>query len=111
MIQSLNQLTQSQETLKNQIQTQKVSDTRVDQVSAIVAEETIEKKEEKAKTTVEKILNSEINISFHEKTNRILVKLVDPKTKEVLREIPPEKLVDMMASLGEEIGLFVDEKV
>lgn len=47
---------------------------------------------------------------IHEKTNRITVKIVDKKTKEVIKELPPEKMLDMIAKVWEYAGLVVDEK-
>lgn len=47
---------------------------------------------------------------IHEKTNRITIKIVDKKTKEVIKELPPEKMLDMIAKIWENSGLLVDEK-
>lgn len=52
----------------------------------------------------------EFEFSVHEKTKQILVKIIDKETKEVVREIPSEKILDMVAKLCELNGLFVDEK-
>ena len=51
----------------------------------------------------------EFEFSIHEKTKEIMVKVVDTDTKEVLKEIPPKKLLDIMASICEFAGLFIDE--
>lgn len=47
---------------------------------------------------------------IHEGTNRITIKMVDKKTKEVIKELPPEKMLDMIAKVWEYAGLVVDEK-
>ena len=39
--------------------------------------------------------DTELEYSVHEKTNRIMVKVIDKQTKEIVREVPPEKMVDM----------------
>lgn len=57
-----------------------------------------------------KSLNFESEFGIHEKTNRITVKIVDKKTKEVIKELPPEKTLDMIAKVWEMAGLVVDEK-
>lgn len=57
-----------------------------------------------------KSVNFESEFGIHEKTNRITVKIVDKKTKEVIRELPPEKMLDMIAKVWEMAGLVVDEK-
>jgi len=46
----------------------------------------------------------------HEETNRIMVKIIDSDTDEVIREIPPEKTLDIFAKVLELAGLLVDEK-
>ena len=48
--------------------------------------------------------------SYHEATKRISVKIVDQDTNEVIREIPPEKTLDMISKMWELAGLVVDEK-
>ena len=54
--------------------------------------------------------NIEVEVSFHEKTKEPIIKLVNTVSKEVVREIPSEKLVDMIATMCELAGLYVDEK-
>lgn len=48
--------------------------------------------------------------SIHEKTKQIMIKVIDVDTKEVIREIPPEKTLDMVAKMMEMAGLLVDER-
>lgn len=47
---------------------------------------------------------------IHEETGRVTIKMVDKKTKEVIKEFPPEKTLDMIAKVWEMAGLLVDEK-
>jgi len=47
---------------------------------------------------------------IHERTGRYLVKLVDNETDEVIREIPPEKILDLIANIWEMVGILVDER-
>ncbi len=54
--------------------------------------------------------NSEAVFGFHDETNRVTIKIVDKKTKEVIKELPPEKTLDMIAKVWELAGLMVDEK-
>lgn len=46
----------------------------------------------------------------HEKSNIMVLKLVDEETQEVLKEIPPEKIIDMVNRICELVGLAVDKK-
>ena len=54
--------------------------------------------------------NSEAVFGVHEETNRITIKIVDKESKEVIKEFPPEKTLDMIAKVWEMAGLMVDEK-
>ncbi|MCH5333500.1 MAG: flagellar protein FlaG [Agathobacter sp.] len=54
--------------------------------------------------------NSEAIFGIHEKTNRVTIKLIDKETKEVIKELPPEKTLDMIAKVWEMAGLLVDER-
>lgn len=54
--------------------------------------------------------NSEAVFGFHDETNRVTIKIVDKDTKEVIKELPPEKTLDMIAKAWELAGLMVDER-
>ena len=54
--------------------------------------------------------NTEAQFGIHEATNRITIKIVDKDTKEVVKELPPEKTLDIIAKAWEIAGLLVDEK-
>lgn len=54
--------------------------------------------------------NSHFEFKIHERTGRMLVKLVDTETDEVIKEIPPEKILDLVASIWDLVGILVDER-
>jgi flagellar protein FlaG len=54
--------------------------------------------------------NSEAIFGIHEATNRVTIKIVDKESKKVIKELPPEKTLDMIAKVWELAGLMVDEK-
>ncbi len=56
------------------------------------------------------ISNRMLSYSYHEKTRRVVVKVLDASTKEIIREIPPEKELDAYAKILEMAGLMVDKK-
>ncbi len=56
------------------------------------------------------MFNSEAVFGIHEATNRVTIKIVDKDTKEVIRELPPEKTLDMIAKVWEMAGILVDER-
>lgn len=43
--------------------------------------------------------------------NRIIIKVVDVTTNEVLREFPPERLLEALLAMERSLGLLIDEKV
>lgn len=53
---------------------------------------------------------SDVQFGVHEGTNRITIKIVDRETKKVIKELPPEKTLDMIAKAWELAGILVDEK-
>ena len=55
--------------------------------------------------------HSAAKFGIHEKTNRIIIKLVDRDTQEVIKEIPPEKTLDLVAKRMELAGVLVDERM
>lgn len=72
---------------------------------------------EKMKTTVD-TLNEflepnlhNVHFVFHDDLDKYYVTVVDPLTDEIIREIPPKKMLDMYAAMAEYMGLLVDEKV
>ena len=46
----------------------------------------------------------------HDKLNSIMIKIVNNETKEVVMELPPEKILDMVANMCEMVGIIVDKK-
>ena len=54
--------------------------------------------------------HTQCEFKFHEETNRISITVKDSETDEVIKEIPPEKTLDMIAKTLELAGLLVDEK-
>jgi flagellar protein FlaG len=55
--------------------------------------------------------NTQLNFSVHEKTDRIMVRITDQNTGDVIREIPSEAFLDMAAKLQEMVGLMFDAKI
>lgn len=48
--------------------------------------------------------------SYHKEFGDLMIKIVDDNTKEVIMELPPEKILDMIASICKQFGLL-DKKV
>jgi flagellar protein FlaG len=56
------------------------------------------------------LYDTRLEFSIHETTKQILIKVVDTVNNEVIREIPPEKILDMVAKMMEMAGILVDER-
>lgn len=55
--------------------------------------------------------NTTIQLSVHKETNTIMIKVMNKDTGEMIREVPPEKTLDVAASLMEIAGILIDQKV
>ncbi|GAE87814.1 flagellar protein FlaG [Acetivibrio straminisolvens] len=74
-----------------------------------LSQKTIMNAIEKANKAINGI-HTQLEFSVHEKSKEIMVKVIDSETKEVIREIPPEKILDMVAAMLEMAGIIVDER-
>jgi len=52
-----------------------------------------------------------LEMSVHEKTNEVVIKVLDKETGELIREVPSEKILDMVSKFMEMNGILFDEKV
>ncbi|HEO8420561.1 TPA: flagellar protein FlaG [Yersinia enterocolitica] len=55
--------------------------------------------------------HTSLKFELHEKLNDYYVTVIDDDTKEVVREIPSKKMLDMYAAMKEFMGLVIDEKI
>ncbi len=56
------------------------------------------------------MMNVDLQFSLHEKTQRLMVKLVDVKENKVLKEFPPEEFLNMVARIQEYVGVLLDKR-
>lgn len=57
-----------------------------------------------------KATRTRCEFSIDEPTHRVSIKVIDRVTDEIIREIPPEESLDVLAKIWELAGLLVDEK-
>lgn len=57
------------------------------------------------------MLTSDLKFEVHEKTHEIMVKFVNTKTGEVLKEYPPKEYLDMIARIRDYVGMMIDKKI
>jgi flagellar protein FlaG len=53
--------------------------------------------------------NERISFAYNEATNRIIVRVVNNDTNEVIREIPPKDFMRFIEHLKDSLGVLVDE--
>ncbi|OPL15671.1 MAG: hypothetical protein AVO38_09840 [delta proteobacterium ML8_D] len=55
----------------------------------------------------------DINLQFsmHEETGRTMVNVTEQETGKLIRQIPPEQILDLAAKIDEMIGILFDKKV
>lgn len=89
-----------------------------DMAAAINSPEDEESKESTDETVgqdlndIKKIMaNTECKFGIDDSTNRITIKIIDKDTKKVIKEVPPEKTLKMIAKVWEMAGILVDEKL
>ncbi|MEG0296302.1 MAG: flagellar protein FlaG [Clostridium sp.] len=54
--------------------------------------------------------NLEATYEKHEVFGDIMIKIVNTNTKEVVLEVPPKKILDLVAQLCKMVGVIVDDK-
>ena len=81
----------------------------------IAAEQRAAEKEHEVIQAIEKAnkhirtYDRRLEFSIHESTKQIMVKVINTEDDSVIREIPSEKVLDMVAHLWEVAGILVDE--
>ena len=54
-------------------------------------------------------INCNLEFQYHKDVNLMSVRMLDKKTHEVLKEVPPEEMLDQMAKAREWLGAFLDK--
>ena len=58
-----------------------------------------------------RMFNTYLAFEVDRPSNRIIIKIIDTETEEVIRQIPPEEMLRIMHHIDELLGLLVDERV
>jgi len=56
-----------------------------------------------------RMFNSQLNFEVYEETNQLYVQFIDRETREVIKQIPPEELLELSAKIQEMVGLILDK--
>lgn len=79
----------------------------------IISQEANEKEIGKSVEKLNKFLEDEkvhVEYEVHDKLNQLMIKIIDDDTKEVIQELPPKKILDMVAKMCEMVGILMDKK-
>lgn len=93
----------------NQTGKDQLSDQSSEQKEGNVSEQQLKNALSKANTRF-KDQRTRCEFTYHEETKRVSIKVYDSDTKEIIREIPPEKAIEMVEKMWELAGMLVDEK-
>lgn len=55
--------------------------------------------------------NTNLKFNLHDELNEYYVTIIDQETDEVIKEIPPKKLLDIYAAMKKALGIFIDKKI
>lgn len=58
----------------------------------------------------QKMTSTRCEFSYHKGTHRVSIKVIDKDSDEIIREIPPEKSLEMLEKMWDLAGLFVDKR-
>ena len=68
----------------------------------------LQKAVEQANKTME-TYSTELRFSIHQASGEIMVKVVDTRDNRVIREIPPERVLNFVAYVKKLLGLIIDK--
>lgn len=57
------------------------------------------------------IIDKRLEFSVHEKSDSVIVKIVDQQSGDVMEEIPPQRVMDILSTFSQMAGLFFDKRV
>ncbi|TCS83306.1 flagellar protein FlaG [Tepidibacillus fermentans] len=83
---------------------------KIEETPNTISKEQLEKEIESVNQFL-KSSQTSIKFQLHDKLHEYYVQIIDENTKEVIKEIPPKKFLDMYANIMEQIGLIVDHRI
>ncbi|MFA9461488.1 flagellar protein FlaG [Thiohalorhabdus methylotrophus] len=77
--------------------------------AASLDEESLKEVQKRINEALDK-LRFNLNFSIDREVDELVVKVVDPDTREVVREIPPEEMRELAKRMEEVTGILLDER-
>lgn len=104
----------AEETTMTTSKAQLVTQSQGENLPTADVQEISKEKLQHAVDTINEFLQINHNASkfvLHDGLDRYFVQVVDTKTEEVVKEIPPKKLLDAFYEMQKLLGMIVDEKI
>lgn len=73
--------------------------------------------EEELRQTIDKLnhtvnlYNKQIAFEFHDDAKVLMARVINKETQEVIAQLPPEELLDLVTKIKELVGALIDQKV
>ncbi len=96
-------ITHSQEQMQKKVSAKKFDDDNVDKNA-------LKSQTEKLNQVVD-LFSHQLRFEIDDRSEKVIVKIVDKDTGETIRQIPPEVMLNTMARIDEVLGMMLDEKV
>ena len=56
-------------------------------------------------------IDCNLEFQYHKEVNLMSIKMVDKRTNEVIKEVPPEEMIENMVRAKDWLGAFIDENI
>lgn len=73
-------------------------------------EETVSLMTEQLNELMDKI-NCNLEFKYNKEVNLMSIKMIDKKTQEVIKEVPPEEMIENMIKAKDWLGAFIDKNI
>lgn len=90
-----------------------IADVKASDQSSTAKNATEKQKDQKGKDSSQMKLNIDntmLKFKVHDETGNIMIQIIENETGKVVREIPPEKILDSIAEIWKNSGINVDKK-
>ena len=73
-------------------------------------EDTVSLMTEQLNELMDKI-NCNLEFKYNKEVNLMTIKMIDKKTQEVIKEVPPEEMIENMVKAKDWLGAFIDKNI
>ena len=95
--------------VEEQVSTEQFQNSKLDDSDPLKTKEGVEAFAHVLEEYAKHVHNVGLRFAVHEDTGRTVVRIIDEETNEVVREVPPEELLDVAAKMEQMMGMLLDE--